>query len=183
MAATNICFSVFIIAAMLGVISCSPLLEKVKMLNEQGLERRDIAAGSCISHLYVMAFTSGHSAAGASDTSHQIELKVNGAIRYGRLPNIPGSEFERYEGDLWKLNVPSFGFLDLCIRKSEIENIAIKEGSNDAWKIDSIVTFVGTANGQFELASMDIDCSQWINRDTNPEGELTQRFDLTLLLN
>lgn len=136
--------------------------------------------GACITTLYVMGFSSNHVGANAPETAHMIEMKINGNVRKGRLPNLPGDDFQRAKGDLWKLNVASFGFTDTCIRKSEIEQIALEQGSNDGWHIDSIVTFVGTANGQTELATMDINTFQWIDGNGATDAK---RFVLTLLLN
>ena len=136
--------------------------------------------GACITTLYVMGFSSNNLAADAPESAHMIEMKVNGVVRKGRLPNLPGNDFMRAKGDLWKLSVASFNFGDSCIRKSEIERIALEQGSIDGWHIDSIVTFVGTANGQTELATMDINSFQWIDGDA---GDAAKRFVLTLLLN
>lgn len=135
--------------------------------------------GACITTLYIMGFSSSALGADAPESGHKIEMKVNGVVRKGNLPNLPGNDFQRNKGDLWKISVPSFGFSDSCIRKSEIERIALEEDNNDGWHIDSIVTFVGTANGQFELATMDMNSFRWVDGNA---GTAARRFVLTLLM-
>ena len=103
--------------------------------------------GYCITVLYIMAFTSGYIDAQTHASAHQIELKVNGVHLKRNLPNLVGNDYQKNKGDLCKICVPDFGFGDSCIKKNEVENIALVEDSNDGWHIDSIVTFFGTSNG------------------------------------
>ena len=188
--------SIFFFAGLLASVSCNPLKEVEQNAAkevEKDIERRDISSGrlhvhslmaatnsflgSCITVLYIMAFTSGYIDAQTNASAHEIELKVNGVRRKGNLPNLVGNDFQKNKGDLWKISVPSFGFGDSCIKKNEVENIALVEDSNDGWHIDSIVTFFGTSNGQFELASMDINTFRWVDGD---QGTSARRFDMTL---
>ena len=188
--------SVLFFAGLLVSVSCNPLKEvehNAANEAEKDVERRDISSGklyvpslmtasnfflgSCITVLYIMAFTSGIGGANAHESAHEIELKVNGVRRKGNLPNLVGDDYQKNKGDLWKISVPSFGFGDSCIKKNEVENIALVEDSNDGWHIDSIVTFFGTSNGQFELASMDINTFRWVDGD---QGTSARRFDMTL---
>ena len=190
--------SVLFFVGLLVSVSCNALKEiehnAANLKAEKDIERRDVSSGklymsihewllpilflgSCITVLYIMAFTSGYGGAQTHASAHEIELKVNGVRRKGNLPNLVGYDFQKNKGDLWKISVPSFGFGDSCIKKNEVENIALVEDSNDGWHIDSIVTFFGTSNGQFELASMDINTFRWVDGD---QGTSARRFDMTL---
>ena len=88
-----------------------------------------------------MAFTSGKSDAG-SDSSHQIHLDVNGRTRHLSLYDRPGDDMEKNKGDLWEFEMEEFDFPGNCITISSIKGVAIDEGGNDAWNIDTIVTTV-----------------------------------------
>ena len=44
-----------------------------------------------------------------------------------------------------------------CIRNRDIDYIVIKEGSNDGWRIDSIITVLKLVGGSYEVATLDMD--------------------------
>ena len=65
-----------------------------------------LVAGSCLSKLCVMAFTSDLSGA-SSDSSHSIQLQYNGAVKTMDLYDRPGNDYTLNKGDLWELSLSS----------------------------------------------------------------------------
>lgn len=124
-----------------------------------------------------MAFTSDLNGAG-SDEGHAVELKAIGETKTKLLYNLPGDDYLEEEGDFWKYKINSFGFSGSCIELEDITGIAIVESSDDAWNIDSIVTFfIDSQNGK-HTGSIDLDAYRWVDGD-GPSSRL--RFDLTLV--
>ena len=130
--------------------------------------------GPCINYLYVMAYTSdGATSQTKDDVNHEIELTADGK-RVASLANLPSES----RGNLWKLSlVDDFGFA-FCIRKKDIQSIAIIADNNDGWKIDSIVTYVAASEHSWELSSVDVNANKWIQ-----QNDLSRRrFDLNLVI-
>ena len=127
--------------------------------------------GVCLDSLYIIAFTSGLNNAESSD-GHAVEIVLTDKVtkRY-LLPNLPGNDYEKYKGDLWKISLS-----DQCIRKYDIESIAIVENSNDGWNIETIVTYIKSGN-YYEPATSNFDVNYWI--DGNHEDVTRLRFELT----
>lgn len=125
-----------------------------------------------------MAHTSGIASAGA-DAGHDVEMRVSGQTRSVRLPNLPGDDYLEHKGDLWKLNLRDhFGFGG-CVRKGDIEYIALEEHSNDGWNIDSIITILRDDHAygrDYQVATMDMDIFRWIDGDSHSDR---RRFELT----
>ena len=71
-----------------------------------------------------------------------------------------------------------FGFAG-CIRKKDIQGIAILADDNDGWNINSIVTYVAANEHSRELSSVDFCVDRWV--DQNNESE-RKRFDLNLVI-
>ena len=130
-----------------------------------------------------MGFTSGlHSA--NTDNGHAVEIKAADQTSTANLPNNPGDDSEQHKGDLWKMSLTSDFTFDGCIRKIDIEAIAIVEASSDAWNIESIVTFL-KAGSDYQLATLDMEVNRWIdgddlNSERRPDSE--RRFELNLVL-
>ena len=125
-----------------------------------------------------MAFTSGVPNAN-SDTRHMVEITVAGVSSVILLPNLPGNDYQSLKGDLWKISFADDFSFDYCVRKNDIELIAIAESGNDGWNIETIVTFIESDNN-FELATEDFNVFRWIDGDSESSRRY---FELNLILN
>ena len=66
-----------------------------------------LVAGSCLTRLYVIAFTSGQ-ALGESLTSarkHKVEFQSSGNVRTLQLYDRPGIDYSLNKGDLWEFSL------------------------------------------------------------------------------
>ena len=124
-----------------------------------------------------MGFTSGQIYADTDDR-HAVEIQAAGQTSKANLPNNPADDSEQHKGDLWKMSFTSDFSFNGCIRKADIEEIAIEEDGNDGWHIESIVTFL-KAGSDYQLATVDIEVNQWIDGDDLTANE---RFELNLIL-
>ena len=126
----------------------------------------------CGTHLYVMAFTSGYSHAG-SDDSPILYVYLNGQKRghYVPLYDRAGDDMYPNKGDIWKYSISSL--LDTtCISKGDIRSIAIHNGGNDGWNIESVMTVLRGSN-YYAIVSADMDIYRWIDGDgSNYERQL-----------
>ena len=114
--------------------------------------------------LHLAAFTGDlNNAQSAGD--YKLELIVNGTNNSVTLPDLPGEEKSRARGDLWKLNISSFGFKYDCIHKKDIEEIAIQEKTIDAWHIKSVILLLQDTLDQFYIVSIGININQWLDGD------------------
>ena len=132
------------------------------------------AVCSCYRYLRVLAYTSniGHS---QTSGNHIIELTVDGLAKTATFTEFPGQS----RGNLWSLSLSDkFGFPG-CIRKKDIQGIALIPGNSDGWNIDSIVTYVASNDYNWELNSVDLDVNRWIDTDS---GKFRLRFDLNLVI-
>lgn len=118
-----------------------------------------------------MGFTSGVGGAG-SNGDHAIEIRASGVTKSILLPNLPGDDYLEHKGDLWKVTFSALGF-EGCIKKGNIEDIAIEESSDDGWHIESIVTFVKSGSS-YELATMDFGVNKWVDGDQQGTHRLAQ---------
>ena len=133
-------------------------------------------AGPCINYLYVDAHTSdvlnSHTQA---DVSHTVELKADGSTKTAPLADLP----DESRGNLWKLSlVDDFGFAT-CIRKKDIQGIAIVADDTDGWNIDSIFTYVAANEQCRYLSSFDCDVDRWVDQNSFTSRK---RFDLSLVI-
>ena len=130
----------------------------------------------CISTLYVIGFTSGIPAAG-SDNSPFVEIRLfNGLTKSRRFPDNPGNDMFPNKGDLWVIPIARFGFLRSCITRGMVQSVTVKPGGNDGWNIKSIVTLVGSGNGEHVLTE-DLNANRWIDGN----GPASQKaFPLTI---
>ena len=98
---------------------------------------------------------------------------------------MPADQAAPDKSDLWKLeldddfNVPS----GTCIKKGDIEAIAIEESNNDGWRIDSVITILRSGNN-YEVATQDMDVDQWVDGEGNPGSQpgVTVRFQLNKII-
>ncbi len=111
--------------------------------------------------LYILAFTSDLDHAG-SDKSHEVAMSVNGIVGSTILPNLPGDDYLKNKGDLWKLGISSHFHFKGCVKKGAIDWIDVVEHSNDGWNIDSIVTFLRDGSS-YEVATIDFNVYRWID--------------------
>ena len=133
-----------------------------------------LAACSCFRFLRILAYTSSieHS---QTVGDHKIELTVDGLTKTATLTKFPGQS----RGNLWSRSLADdFGFPG-CIRKKDIQGIALLSGNNNGWNIDSIVTYVANNDYNWELSSVDLDVNRWIDSDSE---EYRKRFDLNLVI-
>ena len=132
--------------------------------------------GSCVRFLRILAYTSNvrDSITGA-DVSHKIELTVDGLAKTAIFTNFP----DQSRGDLWILSLADDFGLSGCIRKKDIQGIALLEDDNDGWNIDSIVTYVSSNKYNWQQSSVDLDVNRWIDGDSE---ECRKRFDLSLVI-
>ena len=130
----------------------------------------------CLTKLYILAFTNGTHLSAGSDGDHSVEVAVDQEVQHVILPDLPGDDYSRHKGDLWKINFSAFGFLDLCITIGKIRRVSILGTHYDGWNIDSITTFVIYTNGS-RVLTQDFDVNRWIDGD---EDVSYRRFDLTL---
>ena len=100
--------------------------------------------GSCLSDLYVMAFTSGLASAN-SDSTYQIQLQYGGSTRIFAFYDRPGDDLQSNKGDLWH-----FG-LSGCITLSTISQVSIIADGTDGWNIGSVVTLVRDSVGRIQV--------------------------------
>ena len=135
-----------------------------------------------------MAFTSGLGSADVNGNErHEIEIRAAGDTRHVILPNLPGSEYQQNEGDLWELSLQNdFQFTAACTTLEDIETIALEERSNDAWNIQSVITVFKSTDNQYQVASVDINVFRWIDGDGhypgNPAPYNDRHFELTLVI-
>ena len=129
----------------------------------------------CLTVLYIMAFTSGLENA-ESDTRHTVEIQASGEVQQQQLHDRPGDDYTSNKGDLWKMNISTFGFRDVCITLSEIQRVSIVASGNDGWNIDSIVTLIKDSAGGIQILSQDLDVNRWIDGDS---VDSHKRFNLT----
>ena len=123
-----------------------------------------------------MGFTPGNDTADSA-TRHAVEVKINQEVQNLTLPNLPGNDYLRHKGDLWKIDFSDFGFSETCITVEEIGRVSIVATNNDDWIIDSIATFVIDSNGGSRVLTQDFDVYRRI--DTTLDSD--RRFDLTLI--
>ena len=135
-------------------------------------------AEACLDSLYIMAFTSGIDSAG-SNVDHAVEVELtSGILKRSVLPDLPGDDYEKHKGDLWKISFEDNFHLVNCVRKRDIKSIIIRENGNDGWNIETIVTFLQSDN-DYELATSDFNVYKWIDGD---HEDVTRRFfKLTLV--
>ena len=120
-----------------------------------------------------MAFTSGLGGA-ESDTSHSIQIQLNGIVRTVTLYDSPGDDFVANKGDIWTIGLSSFGFSDSCIRIPEIQRVSIIASGNDGWNIATIVTLVSDSS-YYQVLTEDFGVNHWIDGDSYSSQ---RRFDL-----
>ena len=135
--------------------------------------------GACLDSLLVIGFTSGLAHADTNDR-HSVKIKLTDQeTSTSLLPNRPGDDYLMHKGELWTIDFANdFSFTSSCVKKSDIEFIAIIASGNDNWNIETIVTFVKSGN-EYELATTDFEVNRWIDGN----GPVDQhKFQLNLLL-
>ena len=130
--------------------------------------------GTCLTSLYVIAFTSSQTDS-VSDTSHSIQVQINGAVRTRPLYDRDGDDYLANKGDLWSISFSDFGFSESCITISEIQRVSVVENANDGWNIETIVTLVSGSNN-LQLLTRDFNVFRWIDGDGAASH---RRFDLS----
>ena len=125
--------------------------------------------GSCLTRLYIIAFTSGQALAESliSVGKHNVELQSGGVVRTLKLYDRSGIDFSLNKGDLWEFGLTSYG----CITISSIQRVSVVGVGIDNWNIASIVTLVKDSSNQVQVLTRDFNVNHWVK-----DGE---RFDLT----
>lgn len=139
----------------------------------------------CVSDIYVFAHTSTGAGSG-TDNTHDIKVRANGNTYISGLNDLPRTDQAAPgKGDLWKLNVYSDFNVpgSTCIKKCDIQYIALEEDGNDGWRIDSVITVLKSGRN-YEVATLDMDVDQWIDRDGDPRKQprVVRRFELNLVI-
>ena len=133
-------------------------------------------ADRCLVQLIVTASTSDIDDADSSE-DHAIEIKVDD--QQTRSRRLKGDEDKERKGSfVWEFNLKDFNFADRCLKKDEIENVAIIQTGIDGWNIRSIQTHVIDSSGKVCLFTQNLSASRWIDADG---GEDRRRFDLTFV--
>ena len=133
--------------------------------------------GACLESLYIMAFTSDLKKAG-SDVGHAVEIELaDGVTKLSLLPNLPGDDYLKHKGDLWKISFADDFLFDFCVMKYDIKSIAIMENGNDGWNIETIVTFIKSGS-DYQLATSDFHVNRWIDGN---DDESRRYFELSLV--
>ena len=124
----------------------------------------------CYNMIYIMAFTSGSAHAESKDRPYlslTLRSRQSGSIH---LPDNPGNDQMKNKGDLWKLSISSiFKGRRSCVRKGDIDKVVLRNGGNDGWKIESLVTVLGY-RGYYTVLTADIGFNKAIdgNLDLKP---------------
>ena len=91
-------------------------------------------------------------------------MRAAGQTRRITLPNLPGDDYLRNKGDLWKLTFDGNFKFTGCVTVQNIEYVRIEEGNNDGWNIDSIVTYVrATGQSRFTELTQNFNVYRWID--------------------
>ena len=130
--------------------------------------------------LFVMAFTSGYSSAGTNDSPYiSIHLR-NGDEAERRLYDRPGDDMARNKGDLWSFPISNFNFRRThCVSKRDISHVIIREGGNDGWNIESIVTVLEYPRYRYDVVSADFNVNRWIDGDD--QNDEHRRYSLRIV--
>ena len=139
---------------------------------------------ACLTDIFVVVHTSGVSG-GESNGVYDLEVRVNGITHSVELGDLPGDQAQSHKGDLWKFRLNNdLGITSpSCIRKSNIDEIAIEEDTNDGWHIDSVITVLKSGSN-YQVATLDMEADQWIDGDGNPSSQpgVTKRFVLNKII-
>ena len=120
-----------------------------------------------------MAFTAESGDAG-SDDSPYLYVYVNNKDGFARFYDRPGNDMSGNKGDFWIFNLNTdLGLTDSCITKDDIQYIYIKNGGNDGWKIESVMTTLA-AGSQYTVVTADIHLNKWV--DGNPDEAASSTF-------
>ena len=114
--------------------------------------------GGCATDLYVIAFTSDLSSAGSDDSPYVEIVLNNGEVGHIRLYDREGDDYAENKGDLWRIPIRQFNFREGCVSTSGIRQVAIQEGGNDGWNIESIITMLDR-----DLLTVDFHVNRWID--------------------
>ena len=109
-----------------------------------------------------MGFTSGLPNAQSDHSPYlQISLKNNeeGTVIF---PDNPGDDMVQNKGDLWEINMSSFGFSMTCVTQRDIHSVTIKQGGNDGWIIKSVATMV-QSESKFQILTADMNVNRLID--------------------
>ena len=131
---------------------------------------------SCITDLYVLAFTGGSEQAEGDDLPF-IEIDVDGnvgiTVRFPDMEKI--DEMTKNKGDVWTIDFSEFQLGD-CVKESHIRSVTLKPGGNDSWLVESIVTMVLAADGHYQLLTVDMN----INHKIDEDGQRSETHQLQL---
>ena len=127
----------------------------------------------CASYLYVIAFTSNLGHAGSDDSPYIYIVLRSGEAQHLMLYDRPGNDMLENKGDLWRIPIRQFHFREHCISKNSISQVLIKQGGNDGWNIESIMTML-----DYDILTVDFHINRWIDGN----GDLSHRqFALRLV--
>ena len=130
----------------------------------------------CADSIFLIAFTTHAQYASTVDFPFIRLTLSNGQQRELRLFNAPGDEFQPDDGDMYQWSISEFGFSgSTCVTYDSISQVTIREGGNDGWQIDSIMTVLDT-DGVYRALTLDFRVNRWIDGD---DLSFYRSFDLT----
>ena len=95
-----------------------------------------------------------------------------------RFPNNPGADMLQNKADLWTIPISDFRFQASCIWKDNVTDISIRNGGNDGWYINSLLTVLSDGDA-YVVLSADMNVNRWVDGDSTTAGRLF--LDLTLV--
>ena len=112
-----------------------------------------------------MAFTSGLKAANSDSLPYFHIGLQSGETRGIRVPNTDdANDQKRRKGDLWKIRIVDLGFRAQCVTADDISSVAMLNGGNDGWNIQSIVVAVSVPDSPpLQLLTVDMDINSWLD--------------------
>ena len=119
----------------------------------------------CATEIYVIMFTSGVKHAGSNDSPYISVRLHNGETKHLQLYDRPGDDMLPNKGDLWSININSFGFSNKCIVKKDISEVIIEAGGNDGVNIESIMTMLHGGQIFGEVLTANWHVNRWIDGD------------------
>ena len=126
--------------------------------------------GTCATKLYVMAFTSGLLHADSVNFPTITVKLTNGEEKSVQLYDHPDvNDMMIDKGDLWKFPINAFQFTinNGCVTKSDIVQVTIKNGGNDGWNIESVVTTLHFGSS-YVLLTTNMHVNRWIDGNYSP---------------
>ena len=123
--------------------------------------------GSCLQSIKLFVVRGTHRYA-LSNGPHTIKIVTHSEYA---AHLIDSESFWGYRDNELTLSLQSdFGFTT-CVRKGDVESVAIVPMSNDGWQVKTIVTFVCESESRCTLLTQDLDVNYWVDADGSTNGD------------